>query len=48
MFFKIFISGSRAGAIIAVCWATLMYFGEDGYVESTRKIISTARYIAKG
>ncbi|XP_061175676.1 sphingosine-1-phosphate lyase 1-like [Saccostrea echinata] len=42
------IGGSRPGAIIAVCWATLMYFGEKGYVDSTRKIISTARYIKAG
>lgn len=40
--------GSRAGAIIAACWATMMHIGLDGYVESTRKIIKTARYIAKG
>ncbi|KAK3091804.1 hypothetical protein FSP39_022743 [Pinctada imbricata] len=42
------VGGSRAGAIIAVCWATLMYFGEEGYVQSTKKIISTARYICEG
>ncbi|XP_052688545.1 sphingosine-1-phosphate lyase 1-like isoform X2 [Crassostrea angulata] len=41
------IGGSRPGAIIAVCWGTLMYFGEKGYVETTKKIISTARYIKK-
>lgn len=38
-------AGSRAGAIIAACWATLMYIGYDGYLESTKKIISTAKYI---
>ena len=37
--------GSRAGAIIAACWATMMYMGEEGYVESTKKIISTTKYI---
>lgn len=37
--------GSRAGAIIAACWATMMYFGEQGYIESTRAIVSTARHI---
>ena len=41
----IFPTGSRAGAIIAACWATLMYIGEEGYVEATRKIIETTRYI---
>jgi sphinganine-1-phosphate aldolase len=38
-------SGSRAGAIIAACWATLMFMGHNGYVEATRKIITTTRYI---
>ncbi|KAK9498779.1 hypothetical protein O3M35_003340 [Rhynocoris fuscipes] len=39
------VSGSRAGGIIAACWATLMYFGMEGYVESTRKIIKVTKYI---
>merc|ERR1712141_161380 len=34
-------AGSRAGAIIAACWATMRLYGRLGYVESTRKIIST-------
>ncbi|KAK2160004.1 hypothetical protein LSH36_142g07003 [Paralvinella palmiformis] len=38
-------AGSRAGAIIAACWATMMYMGEEGYVEATRKIVKTIRYI---
>lgn len=38
-------AGSRPGGIIAGCWATMMHIGEDGYVEATRKIISTARFI---
>ncbi|XP_060097166.1 sphingosine-1-phosphate lyase 1 [Heteronotia binoei] len=38
-------AGSRPGGIIAGCWATMMLLGEDGYVEATRKIISTARFI---
>ncbi|XP_056017657.1 sphingosine-1-phosphate lyase 1-like isoform X2 [Ostrea edulis] len=42
------VGGSRPGAIIAVCWATLMYYGEKSYIESTRKIISTTRYIKAG
>ncbi|XP_078576679.1 sphingosine-1-phosphate lyase 1-like [Branchiostoma floridae x Branchiostoma japonicum] len=40
-------AGSRAGAIVAACWATMMNIGEDGYVESTKKIVKAARYIAK-
>ncbi|CAL8257022.1 unnamed protein product [Lota lota] len=39
------IAGSRPGGIIAACWATMMHMGEDGYVDATRKIISTARTI---
>lgn len=42
------IPGSRPGAIIAVTWATMIYYGESGYVESTRKIISTRRKIEDG
>lgn len=41
-------AGSRAGAIIAACWATMMYVGEDGYVDATKKIITTAKYIEEG
>ncbi|NXD14653.1 SGPL1 lyase, partial [Nothocercus nigrocapillus] len=39
------IAGSRAGGIIAACWATLMHIGESGYVEATKRIITTARYL---
>lgn len=41
-------SGSRAGGIMATCWATMMYMGEDGYVEATRNIIQTTKYIETG
>lgn len=39
------VAGSRPGGIIAACWATMMYMGEDGYVEATRKVIEIARFI---
>lgn len=39
------VAGSRPGGIIAACWATMMHMGENGYVEATKKIISTARKI---
>ena len=39
------IAGSRPGGIIAATWATMLTFGMDGYVDSTKKIIGTARYI---
>lgn len=42
------IAGSRSGFIIACCWATLMYYGLEGYVEATRKIIRVTRAIADG
>ncbi|KAL6101488.1 sgpl1 [Pungitius sinensis] len=41
------VAGSRPGGIIAACWATMMHMGEDGYVNATKKIISTARRIQK-
>lgn len=41
------ISGSRAGGIIAACWAALVYYGKQGYVDATRKIIQTTRYITR-
>ena len=41
-------AGSRSGAIIASTWATMMKFGVEGYIESTRKIISTAQKIESG
>ncbi|XP_033215044.1 sphingosine-1-phosphate lyase [Belonocnema kinseyi] len=39
------VNGSRAGGIIAACWATMMYFGSSGYLEATKKIIDTTKYI---
>uniref|UniRef100_A0A6J0SV93 sphinganine-1-phosphate aldolase n=1 Tax=Pogona vitticeps TaxID=103695 RepID=A0A6J0SV93_9SAUR len=42
------IAGSRPGGLIAACWATMIHMGEDGYVEATRKIISTARFLESG
>lgn len=41
------VNGSRSGGSIAVCWATMLSFGTDGYVESTKRIIDTARYIER-
>ncbi|XP_069317028.1 sphingosine-1-phosphate lyase 1 [Eulemur rufifrons] len=38
-------AGSRPGGISAACWAALMYFGENGYVEATKQIIKTARFL---
>merc|ERR1740128_1583561 len=32
-------------AIIATCWASMMYYGRKGYVEATKKIVETHHYI---
>lgn len=42
------IAGSRSGANIAACWAALLYYGYNGYVESTRKILSVRQKIMNG
>ncbi|XP_063047447.1 sphingosine-1-phosphate lyase 1 [Engraulis encrasicolus] len=39
------VAGSRPGGIIAACWATMMHMGLNGYVETTKKVIQTARNI---
>ena len=39
------IAGSRAGGIIAACWAAMMFMGRDGYVMSTKKICTVAQQI---
>lgn len=33
-------AGSRPGALIAGCWATMMSIGKQGYVDATHKIVS--------
>ncbi|KAL6063333.1 Sphingosine-1-phosphate lyase 1 [Balamuthia mandrillaris] len=42
------IAGSRPGALIAACWATMMSVGEEGYVRATREVIANTRKIATG
>lgn len=39
------LAGSRAGAVVAACWAALMYMGKSGYINATRKVIETTRKI---
>jgi sphinganine-1-phosphate aldolase len=39
------VSGSRVGATIACTWACLLFQGFDGYVESTKAIVDTAKHI---
>lgn len=35
-------------AVIATCWATMLYFGRDGYIEATKKIVAASKYIEDG
>jgi len=42
------IAGSRPGGLVAATWAALMAMGEEGYVNATRKVITTTRYIIEG
>ncbi|KAI4240084.1 MAG: hypothetical protein L6R40_005322 [Gallowayella cf. fulva] len=37
------IAGSRPGALIAGCWASLMSVGENGYINSCHSIVGTAK-----
>lgn len=39
------LAGSRPGALMAGCWATLMAVGHDGYLASCREIVGTAQKI---
>jgi len=41
------IGGSRAGGIIAACWAAMLSFGKDGYIQTTKEIIEATRDIAR-
>jgi sphinganine-1-phosphate aldolase len=41
------IAGSRPGVTMAMTWSTLLHFGREGYIESTRQVINTARYIGE-
>lgn len=41
------VPGSRAGGLVAVCWASLLYHGFQGYTNTTKAIIATARKLAQ-
>ena len=43
-----FLGGSRAGGIVAACWAAMITHGKQGYIDTTKAIIDTTRYIEKG
>lgn len=40
-------AGSRPGALIAGCWASLMSVGESGYVDSCHKIVGAQKEITE-
>jgi glutamate/tyrosine decarboxylase-like PLP-dependent enzyme len=41
-------SGSRPGGLSAACWASLVYHGEKGYLESTKKILDAVAVMRQG
>ncbi len=42
------LAGSRAGGLVAACWAAMVATGEGGYLEATRRILKTAATIRRG
>ena len=42
LYFSPTLAGSRPGALIAQCWASMISIGEEGYKEATDRIISSA------
>ncbi|QLQ80975.1 hypothetical protein HG537_0E03300 [Torulaspora globosa] len=41
------LAGSRPGALVVGCWATMIRMGENGYIESCKEIITAARKLRK-
>lgn len=41
------LAGSRPGALMAGCWATLLYIGKDGYRETARAIVTSVQKLKK-
>jgi glutamate/tyrosine decarboxylase-like PLP-dependent enzyme len=41
-------AGSRPGALSAECWAAMVAFGEEGYLDATKKILEAGEVIRKG
>lgn len=39
------LAGSRPGALMAGCWATLIRIGDDGYIQSCKDIVGASRRI---
>lgn len=41
-------AGSRPGALIAGCWASMMTVGENGYIDACHKIVGAAKRVVEG
>ncbi len=41
-------SGSRPGGLSAACWASLVSFGEKGYLDATRRILDAVAVMKQG
>lgn len=48
LYFSPTIAGSRPGGLSAACWAAMLSFGEQGYLDATRRILETAAEIRRG
>lgn len=42
------LAGSRPGALVVGCWATMVHLGKKGYTDSCREIITATRKIRSG
>ena len=40
--------GSRSGGLIAATWATMMYFGKDGYIKCMKEIMDCVEKVIEG
>jgi glutamate/tyrosine decarboxylase-like PLP-dependent enzyme len=48
LYFSPTLAGSRPGALSAACWAAMVSLGEQGYLESARRILQTADTLKAG
>lgn len=48
LYFSPTLAGSRPGAPIAQCWATMLHMGREGYRDAARRILETGRRIREG
>ena len=48
LYFSPTIAGSRPGGLVAACWAAMVATGENGYLDSTKRILEAAAKIRSG